>query len=143
MIYLQPSSSNTFTYLPSGSIWSVGERLYRYTFSGSFSKAGQYVDLNGYSNGTWVSSSITLPDQLALNGGTYDFYVNDILDEVPLIWGTSVEVFGTSTQIWSVAAYTGQIGNTIYQGRAWVDRQYTTASYLSSNENAAYIVYNG
>jgi hypothetical protein len=143
MIYLQPSSSNTFAYMPSGSIWSAGTRLYRYTFSGSFSKQGQIVDLNGSYNGTWVSSSISLPSQLALNGGTYDFIVNDILETTPLVWGTTTEIYGLSTQIWSIATISGESGNTIYQGRAWVDRQYTTASYLSSNENAAYVVYNG
>lgn len=119
------------------------------------------VDLTGsYVIGDKVS-------QLPLFGATYDVSVYDS-SEFGLQWDTVDEeweieasawndafaaysTYGSESRVWSlmgntwanIPAIPTTNGTSIYDARAFVSQSIALSTYISSNENAAYVVYNG
>ena len=139
MIYLYASSSNNITFIPSSSI-SSGESV-RALFVDGFSEDSSSFIFPATSSGNWVKGTITLPTDLPLEGGTYDVTFQSILSGIGQVWGTSTQVWGTSNVVWSV----GTIDTFINQAttKAYVSESVSRTQYTSTNENGAYIVFNG
>ena len=140
MIYLYASSSNNITFIPSSSI-SSGESV-RALFVDGFTEDSSSFIFTATSLGNWVKGTIILPTNLQLEGGTYDVTFQTIVVGVPQVWGTSTEVWGTSTAVWSIGtpdvAFINQATT-----KAYVSESVARSEFSSTNENAAYIVFNG
>ena len=140
MIYLYASSSNNITFIPSSSI-SSGESV-RAVFVDGFTEDSSSFTFPVTSLGNWVKGTIILPTNLQLEGGTYDVTFQSIVLGTSQVWGTSTQVYGTSQVIWSV----GAIDNTFVNQattKAYVSESVSRTEFSSTNENAAYIVFNG
>ena len=139
MIYLYASSSNNITFIPSSSI-SSGESI-RALFVDGFTQDSSSFIFPATSSGNWVKGQVTLPTNLPLEGGTYDVTFQTILSGISQVWGTSTQVWGTSNVVWSV----GTIDTFINQAttKAYVSESVSRTQFTSTNENAAYIVFNG
>ena len=139
MIYLYASSSNNITFIPSSSI-SSGESI-RALFVDGFTQDSSSFIFPATSSGNWVKGQVTLPTNLPLEGGTYDVTFQTILSGIGQVWGTSTQVWGTSNVVWSV----GTIDTFINQAttKAYVSESVSRTEFSSTNENAAYIVFNG
>ena len=140
MIYLYASSSNNITFIPSASI-SSGESI-RALFVDGFTEDSSSFTFPATSSGNWVKGEITLPTDLSLEGGTYDVTFQSILSGVVQVWGTSTQVYGTSNVVWSL----GTTGNTFINQattKAYVSESVSRTEFSSTNENGAYIVFNG
>ena len=139
MIYLYASSSNNITFIPSSSI-SSGESI-RALFVDGFTQDSSSFIFPATSSGNWVKGQVTLPTNLPLEGGTYDVTFQTILSGIGQVWGTSTQVWGTSNVVWSV----GTIDTFINQAttKAYVSESVSRTQFTSTNENAAYIVFNG
>ena len=145
MIYLYASSSNEISLIPSSS-FSSGEEV-RLLFTNRFSEVTSSVSLNvtPYGNG-WIKSSITLPTDIDLKGGSYDLVLQKITGDVPVqqVWGTSTQVYSTSQVVWSVGTAGGggeYINDTTTT--AFVSESIGRTLYSSANENGAFVVYEG
>ena len=139
MIYLYASSSNNITFIPSSSL-SSGESI-RALFVDGFTQDSSSFIFPATSSGNWVKGQVTLPTNLSLEGGTYDVTFQSILSGISQVWGTSTQVWGTSNVVWSV----GTIDTFINQAttKAYVSESVSRTQFTSTNENAAYIVFNG
>jgi hypothetical protein len=139
MIYLYASSSNNITFIPSSSI-SSGQSI-RALFVDGFTEDESSFTFPATSSGNWVKGKITLPTNIDLEGGTYDVTFQTIVGGVVQVWGTSTQVYGTSNVVWSV----GTIDTFINQAttKAYVSESVPRSEFSSTNENAAYIVFNG
>ena len=139
MIYLFVSSSNNFAFIPSSS-FSSGESI-RALFVDGFTQDSSSFIFPATSSGNWVKGQVTLPTNLSLEGGTYDVTFQSILSGISQVWGTSTQVWGTSNVVWSV----GTIDTFINQAttKAYVSESVSRTQFTSTNENAAYIVFNG
>jgi len=129
------------------------------------SKSGQWVQLFVDVTGSYIvgTNKSTLP----LDGGTYELNVYDATTFAPQ-WDTEDEdwdvlninwddvfavfsIYGTETRKWklmgntwsSVPGIPTQEGNSIMTTRAWVSESIDDTNYSSTNENAAYVVYEG
>lgn len=139
MIYLYASSSNNFAFIPSSS-FSNGESI-RALFVNGFSEDSSSYTFSATSSGNWVKGQVTLPTDIDLKGGTYDLTFQKIISATPLIWGTTTEVWSTSNVVWSVASVGSYINDTTT--KAYVSESVARTQYSSTNENAAYVVFNG
>jgi hypothetical protein len=139
MIYLYASSSNNFAFIPSSSI-SSGESM-RALFVGGFTESSSLFLFPATSSGNWVKGQVTLPTDIDLKGGTYDLTFQKVLAGVSTIWGTSTEVWGTSQVVWSVGTVDSYINE--MTTKAYVSESIARTEYSSTNENAAYVVFNG
>ena len=139
MIYLYASSSNNITFIPSSS-FSSGQSV-RALFVDGYTEDESSFIFPATSSGNWVKGKITLPTDLSLEGGTYDVTFQSILSGISQVWGTSTQVWGTSNVVWSV----GTIDTFINQAttKAYVSESVSRTQYTSTNENAAYTVFNG
>jgi hypothetical protein len=139
MIYLYASSSNNITFIPSSSI-SSGQSI-RALFVDGFTEDSSSFIFPVTSLGNWVKGTIILPTNLSLEGGTYDVTFQTIVGGVVQVWGTSTQVYGTSNVVWSL----GTIDTFINQAttKAYVSESVSRTEFSSTNENAAYIVFNG
>jgi hypothetical protein len=139
MIYLYASSSNNITFIPSSSI-SSGESV-RALFVDGYTEDESSFTFPATSSGNWVKGKITLPTNINLEGGTYDVTFQTIVGGVVQVWGTSTQVYGTSNVVWSL----GTIDTFINQAttKAYVSESVSRTEFSSTNENAAYIVFNG
>ena len=139
MIYLYASSSNNITFIPSSSI-SSGESV-RALFVDGYTEDESSFTFPATSSGNWVKGKITLPTNINLEGGTYDVTFQTIVGGVVQVWGTSTQVYGTSNVVWSL----GTIDTFINQAttKAYVSESVPRSEFSSTNENAAYIVFNG
>ncbi len=145
MVYLYASSSNEISLIPSSS-FSSGEEV-RLLFTDRFSETTSSVQLQvtPYGNG-WVKSSVTLPTDIDLKGGSYDLVLQKITGDVPVqqVWGTSTQVYSTSTVVWSVGTAGGggeYINDTTTT--AFVSESIGRTLYTSANENGVFVVYEG
>jgi len=129
------------------------------------SNVGQWVRLFVDINGSYIVD----PNEssLPLNGGTYELNVYDATAFGPQ-WDTEDEnweleninwddiiavysVYGSEPRKWvvmgntwsSVPGIPTQEGNSIMTTRAWVSESIDDTKYSSTNENAAYVVYEG
>lgn len=139
MIYLYASSSNGVAFIPSSS-FSSGQSV-RALFVDGFTQDSSSFIFPATSSGNYVQGTIILPTNISLEGGTYDVTFQSIVLGTSQVWGTSTEVWGTSTSVWSV----GTIDTFINQAttKAYVSESVARTQYTSTNENAAYIVFNG
>ena len=139
MIYLYASSSNNITFIPSSS-FSSGQSV-RALFVDGYTEDESSFTFPATSSGNWVKGEITLPTDLSLEGGTYDVTFQSILSGVVQVWGTSTQVYGTSNVVWSL----GTIDTFINQAttKAYVSESVSRTEFSSTNENGAYIVFNG
>jgi hypothetical protein len=139
MIYLFASSSNNFAFIPSSS-FSSGDSI-RALFVDGFSEDESSFIFPATSSGNWVKGQVTLPTDIDLEGGTYDLTFQKVLAGVAQIWGTSTQVWGTSQVVWSVGT------TTLYQDdtttKAYVSESVARTKFSSTNENGAYVVFNG
>ena len=139
MIYLYASSSNNITFIPSSSI-SSGESV-RALFVDGFTQDESSFIFPATSSGNWVKGQVTLPTNLPLEGGTYDVTFQSILTGISQVWGTSTQVWGTSNVVWSVGTPTTFINQATT--KAYVSESVSRTEFSSTNENGAYIVFNG
>lgn len=139
MIYLYASSSNNITFIPSSSI-SSGESI-RALFVDGFTQDSSSFIFAATSSGNWVKGQVTLPTNLSLEGGTYDVTFQTILSGIGQVWGTSTQVWGTSNVVWSVATIDTFINQATT--KAYVSESVPRSQFSSTNENGAYIVFNG
>jgi len=139
MIYLYASSSNNFAFIPSSSI-SSGESM-RALFVGGFTETESSFIFSATPSGNWVKGQVTLPTDIDLKGGTYDLTFQKVLGGVSTIWGTSTEVWGLSQVVWSVGTLNSYINE--MTTKAYVSESIARTQYSSTNENAAYVVFNG
>ena len=140
MIYLYASSSNNITFIPSSS-FSSGQSV-RALFVDGYTQDSSSFIFPATSSGNWVKGKIILPTNINLEGGTYDVTFQTIVGGVVQVWGTSTQVYGTSNVVWSV----GTAGNTFINQattKAYVSESVPRSEFSSTNENGAYIVFNG
>jgi hypothetical protein len=139
MIYLYASSSNNITFIPSSS-FSSGQSV-RALFVDGYTQDSSSFIFPATSSGNWVKGKIILPTNINLEGGTYDVTFQTIVGGVVQVWGTSTQVYGTSNVVWSL----GTIDTFINQAttKAYVSESVSRTEFSSTNENAAYIVFNG
>ncbi len=129
------------------------------------SKSGQWVQLFVDVSSSYIvgTNKSTLP----LDGGTYELNVYDTQliapqwdtedvdwDVLNLDWDEAVSVlsiYGSEPRKWkqmgntwsSVPGIPTTSGNSIMTTRAWVSESIDDTKYSSTNENAAYVVYEG
>ena len=139
MIYLFASSSNNFAFIPSSS-FSSGDSI-RALFVDGFSEDESSFIFPATSSGNWVKGQVTLPTDIDLEGGTYDLTFQKVLAGVAQIWGTSTQVWGTSQVVWSVGTADSYINDTTT--KAYVSESVARTKFSSTNENGAYVVFNG
>lgn len=139
MIYLYASSSNSIAFIPSAS-FSSGQSV-RALFVDGFTQDTSSFIFPATSSGNYVKGTIVLPTNLPLEGGTYDVTFQSIEQGVSQVWGTSTEVYGTSNVVWSIGAIDAFINQ--LTTKAYVSESVSRTQFSSTNENAAYIVFNG
>jgi len=141
MIYLFTSASNDIAFIPSASI-ADGDSL-RLVFTNRFTEATSSVSLPFTEYGRWYKSTITLPTDIDLKGGSYDLVFQAIISAGDAqIWGTSTEVWGTSEVVWNLGIVPGQY-ITDTTTTAFVSESISRYRYTSTNEDGAYVVFNG
>jgi hypothetical protein len=152
MILLNESSSNTFVIQPTASFADGSSFVYRFT--DVFSQ-DQFLGIaTGSKYGNWVklpinvsTSSYTIgvnTSTLPLKGGTYEIKVFSAPVVTPSIYGTETRTWGLIGSIWSYVPGIPIVnGNGIWTSRAWVSESIGRMNYTSTNEIAAYVVYNG
>jgi hypothetical protein len=141
MIYLFTSSSNDIAFIPSAS-FADGDTL-RLVFTNRFSEVTSSVSLSFAEYGKWRKTTITLPTDVDLKGGSYDLVFQKIISPGDSqIWGTSEEVWGTSNVVWNLGLVP-QSYETDTTTTAFVSESISRFKYTSANENGAYVVYNG
>lgn len=173
MIYLHASSSNNFTFIPSGS-YSDGSSFF-VKFTDSFSLQDFIAQGTGSINGDWVEMQVEVTSsysidanksKLPLIGGTYDVNIypasafgaqwedEDVDWQVEALnWDSafaSVSVYASESRIWSLM---GQVWSNVpaiptTNGQSILTtRAWVSESYsrseYSANGTAAYYVYNG
>ncbi len=143
MIYLYASSSNDISLIPSAS-YTDNEEV-RLVFTDRFSEVTSSVQLNvtPFGNG-WIQSTVTLPTDIDLNGGSYDLVLQKAVGQkTAQVWGTSTEVYSTSKVVWLVGTVDnrGYINDTTTT--AFVSESIGRVLYTSANENGAFVVYEG
>ena len=130
------------------------------------SKYGNWIELPiTLSTSSYIVSVNT--STLPLEGGTYEIQIFPTIDN-SIQWDTddedwdieavawdetiiAVSVYGTEPRKWgligstwsSVPGIPTTIGNGIWTSRAWVSESIDRMNYSSTNENAAYVVYQG
>ena len=139
MIYLYASSSNEIAFIPSQS-FSDGDGV-RAVFTNRFSEVETLVDLNVTMSGNWARTPITLPTDIDLIAGSYDLLFQKIQAGVIAVWGTFGDVWSTSDTIWGIGEDVLFLNDTTTT--AFVSQSIGRTLYISANENAAYVVYNG
>jgi hypothetical protein len=139
MIYLFASSSNNFAFIPSSS-FSSGDSI-RALFVDGFSEDESSFRFPATSSGNWVKGQVTLPTDIDLKGGTYDLTFQKVFLGLSQVWGTSTQVWGTSQVVWSVGTADTFIND--ITTKAYVSESVPRTQYTSTNENAAYVVFNG
>tara|TARA_R110000868_G_scaffold74591_1_gene215581 strand:- start:30 stop:449 length:420 start_codon:yes stop_codon:yes gene_type:complete len=139
MIYLYASSSNEIAFIPSQS-FSNGDGV-RAVFTNRFSEVETLVDLNVTMSGNWARTPITLPTDIDLIAGSYDLLFQKIQAGVLAVWGTFGDVWSTSDTIWGIGEDVLFLNDTTTT--AFVSQSIGRTLYISANENAAYVVYNG
>ena len=139
MIYLFASSSNNFAFIPSSS-FSSGDSI-RALFVDGFSEDESSFIFPATSSGNWVKGQVTLPTDIDLEGGTYDLTFQKVLAGIAQVWGTSTQVWGTSQVVWSVGTVDSYINDTTT--KAYVSESVARTKFSSTNENGAYVVFNG
>ena len=139
MIYLYASSSNEIAFIPSQS-FSDGDGV-RAVFTNRFSEVETLVDLNVTMSGNWARTPITLPTDIDLIAGSYDLLFQKIQAGVIAVWGTFGDVWSTSDTIWGLGEDVLFLNDTTTT--AFVSQSIGRTLYISANENAAYVVYNG
>lgn len=137
----------------------------QFVAQGTGSNFSNWVKFNVDITGSYVISQNV--SQLPLFGGTYDVSVFDA-EEFALGWDdaddnweieasawndifSTYAIYSSESRVWSLMGNTWSLvpgipivnGTSIYDGRAFVSESISLSTYLSSNENAAYIVYNG
>jgi len=141
MIYLFTSASNDIAFIPSAS-FADGETL-QLVFTNRFSEVSSSVSLPFAESGRWRNTTITLPTDVDLKGGSYDLVFQKIISQGDSqIWGTSTEVWDTSNVVWNL----GVVPSTYITDTtttAFVSESISKFRYTSTNENGAYVVYNG
>ena len=153
MIKLSASSSNQFTMQPSGS-YSNGSS-YLYKFTDVFSQDEYVGQTTGSNAGPWVrlfvdiDGSYTIDEKqstLPLKGGTYELQVYHTGSGISVysIYGSEPREWNIMGSTWSsVPGIPTTTGNSIMTTRAWVSESIDDTNYSSTNENAAYVVYEG
>ena len=141
MIYLFTSKSNDIAFIPSAS-FADGENL-RLVFTNKFSEVTSSVSLSFAKSGEWRTTSITLPTDVDLKGGSYDLVFQKINPaQGSQVWGTSASKWNTAEIVWSLGLvpinYVTDTTTT-----AFVSESISRFKYTSTNENGAYVVYNG
>lgn len=153
MIKLSASSSNQFTIQPSAS--RANGSSYLVKFTDIFSQDEYVGQTTGSNAGPWVRLFVdvdgsyivdTNKSTLPLDGGTYDVNVytasTGAID--PSVYGSEIRKWKQMGNTWSsVPGIPTPIGNTIMTTRAWVSESIDDTNYSSTNENAAYVVYEG
>lgn len=152
MIKLNESSSNTFAIQPTASFADGSSFVYRFT--DVFSQ-DQFLGIaTGSKYGNWIKLPITLSTSsytigvntstLPLRGGTYEIKIFSAPSASFSIYGTETRTWGLMGNVWSnVPAIPIVTENGIWASRAWVSESIERKNYLSTNEIAAYVVYNG
>lgn len=132
---------------------------------GTGSNYSNWIKFNVDLTGSYVIN--TNVSQLPLFGATYDVSVFDA-NEFALQWDTDEDeweieasawndsfaaysTYGSESRVWSLMGNSWSLvpaipsieGTSIYDARAFVSQSIALSTYISSNENAAYVVYNG
>jgi hypothetical protein len=151
MILLNESSSNTFVIQPTASFADGSSFVYRFT--DVFSQEQYTGTATGSNYGNWIKLPINVSTSsyivgvnvstLPLRGGTYEVEVFQPGIVTPSIYGTETRLWGFIQNIWSNVPSSNTIGNVIWTSRAWVSESIERTNYFSTNEIAAYVVYNG
>tara|TARA_R110001632_G_scaffold2063_5_gene9150 strand:- start:3378 stop:3839 length:462 start_codon:yes stop_codon:yes gene_type:complete len=153
MIKLIVSSSNQFAVQPSGSITDGAS--YALKFTDSFSKDEYIASATGSraGYGNWVNLFVDVDgsyiigankSELPLYGGTWDLHVYNSTGVTPSIWGTESRKYSIMGSTWSnVSGIPTITGNSITTTKAWVSEAILNENFISSNENAAFVVYQG
>lgn len=161
---IQPSGSNSngSSYLYKFTdVFSKDE----YVGQSTGSNAGPWVRLFVDVNGSYIIDDEK--SSLPLKGGTYELNVYDAADFGPqwdtededwdvlnLDWDAGVaevSIYGSETRKWKVMGNTWSsvpgiptiTANSIMTTRAWVSESIDDTNYSSTNETAAYVVYEG
>jgi hypothetical protein len=174
MIYLYASSSNSLTFIPSGS-YSNGDGFV-ISFTDGFSQELFVAQATGSKFGNWVKAGVDVTSsytidvnksKLPLPGGTFDVNVypasafgigwdtEDVDWELESInWDAafaSLSTYGAETRIWSLMGQNWSsapaiptiTGTSLFTTKAYVSESVPRTQYTSTNENAAYVVFNG
>jgi hypothetical protein len=151
MILLNESSSNTFVIQPTASFADGSSFVYRFT--DVFSQEQYTGTATGSNYGNWIKLPINVSTSsyivgvnvstLPLRGGTYEVEVFSDSVVIPSTYGTETRLWGLIQNIWSDVPGTTTNGNVIWTSRAWVSESIERTNYFSTNEIAAYVVYNG
>ena len=140
MIYLYASSDNTVSLIPSSS-FEDGDSA-RLVFTNRFTEVTSSVDVSLTVSGKWIKAAVNLPNDVDLNGGSYDLVLQKPGVDTPVKWGTADFVWSTIPYTWNnavtLAAFSDDTTTT-----AFVSESISRTIYTSANENGAYVVYNG
>ena len=139
MIFLYASSSNDIAFIPSQS-FSTGDEI-RAMFTNRFSEASSSVIFTIDLSGDWASGQIVLPTDIDLEPGSYDLVFQKIISEAGAVWGTFADIWSTSDTVWSIGTDYQYFDDTTTT--AYVSESISRTLYTSTNENAAFVVYNG
>ena len=149
MIKLTPTSSNVFAFQPTASFADGSSFVYKFT--DVFSQEEFEGTSTGSKYGNWIELPITLSTSsivgvntstLPLGGGTYELKVyKGVVGES--IWSTESRKWSLISDTWSTIQNISSSGNAIWTSRAWVSESIERTNYSSTNENAAYVVYQG
>lgn len=154
MIYLYASSSNEATILPSGSYGNGSGFIIKFT--DGFSKDEYIAQGTGSKAGSWYNIAVEAStgsyvigankSQIPFVGGTYDVNVytasTGAID--PSVYGSEIRKWKQMGNTWSsVPGIPTPTGNTIMTTRAFVSESIGRDAYSSTNENAAFVVYEG
>ena len=149
MIKLTPSSSNVFAFQPTASFADGSSFVYKFT--DVFSQEEFEGVATGSKYGNWIELPITLSTSsivsvntstLPLGGGTYELKVYKGVGG-DAIWSTESRKWSLISDTWSTIESISSSGNAIWTSRAWVSESIDRMNYSSTNENAAYVVYQG
>jgi len=139
MIYLYASSSNDIAFIPSSS-FSTGDEI-RAVFTNRFSEVSSSVVLTIDMSGDWAQGSITLPTDIPLQAGSYDLVLQKIISEAGAVWGTFSDIWSESDTVWSIGTDFQYFDDTTTT--AFVSESIGRTLYSSTNENGAFVVYEG
>ena len=139
MIFLYASSSNDIAFITSQS-FSTGDEI-RAMFTNRFSEASSSVIFTIDLSGDWASGRIVLPTDIDLEPGSYDLVFQKIISEAGAVWGTFADIWSTSDTVWSIGTDYRYFDDTTTT--AYVSESISRTLYTSTNENAAFVVYNG
>jgi hypothetical protein len=92
-------------------------------------------------SGQWAQFPLVLPTDVDLKAGSYDLKFQKRVSGISAIWGTFADVWSTSDTIWSQGTDTIYFDDTTTT--AYVSESISRTLYTSTNENAAFVVYNG